>query len=178
MRTLYLLRHAKSSWDDSSLADHDRPLAPRGRRAAPSMGRYMQSERLVPELVLCSTAARTRATWALAAPFLGDDIPVEYDRELYGASAGTLLRVVRGLPDDVRRVLMVGHNPGWELFAAALAGDGDRGAIARMRRKFPTAALAVLESPAERWTGVEAGGCRLERFVRPKDLPEAESRRL
>lgn len=179
MRTLYLLRHAKSSWEDSSLADHDRPLAPRGRRAAPAMGRLMREEGFVPELVLCSTSERTRTTWARVAPFLGDDLQVEFDRELYGASAGRLLQIVRDLTDDVSRVLLIGHNPGLEMLANALAGEeGPADELARMRRKFPTAALAVLAADEEHWSALEAGGCRLDRFVRPKDLPEADEQRL
>lgn len=176
MRILYLLRHAKSSWDDSSLADHDRPLAPRGERAAPAMGRHMQSNGWIPELVLCSTAARTRATWAGAAPFLGDHLPVEYERELYGASAQELLGLLRSVPDDVGRVLVIGHNPGLEMLASGLAGEGPARGLARMRRKFPTAALAVLSCGANRWADLSPGSCRLDRFVRPRDLPEADAR--
>lgn len=178
MRTLYLLRHAKSSWADSSLTDLHRPLAPRGERAAPAMGRLMRDEGLIPDHVLCSTAERTRATWALVAPFLGEEIPVEYDRELYGASAGSLLRRIRDLPDDVDRVLVIGHNPGMEMLAAALASEGPAKDLRRMHRKFPTAALAVFTTDDGSWSDLATGGCRLDRFVRPKDLPQAEERRL
>lgn len=176
MRTLYLLRHAKSSWEDSSLRDHDRPLAPRGRRAAPAMGRAMRDGRMIPELVLCSTAVRTRDTWGLVAPFLGDDIPVEYDRALYGAGAATLLALVRGLPDDTLRVLLLGHNPGIGELAASLVADGPPQEVDRMVRKFPTGALAVLHTAATRWSRMAPGRCTLARFIRPRDLPEAEAR--
>lgn len=178
MPTLYLLRHAKSSWEDTSLRDHERPLAPRGRRAAPAMGRFMSAEGLVPDRVLCSTAVRTRETWSLVAPFLGEDLPVTYDRTLYGASARELLELLRGLPDDVGRVLVIGHNPGVELLALALAGEPEREDGHRMRHKFPTAALAVFACDGEGWTALGPSRCRLDRFVRPKDLPEARERRL
>src|ERR1044071_581082 len=104
MRRLYLLRHAKSSWDDESLADHDRPLSGRGRRAADAIGRHLRAEGIEPELVLCSSAARARET--LARIGLTGDV----ERDLYGASATELLARVRELPRSLESVLMIGHN--------------------------------------------------------------------
>jgi phosphohistidine phosphatase len=184
VKTLLLLRHAKSSWDDSTLRDHERPLAPRGERAAPAMGRYLDQERLVPERVVCSTSARTRQTWGLLERELDTSsipgsIAVEFSHLLYGASAGEMLEEIHAQPTEVDRLLLVGHNPGTEELALALAGDGsDAGARARIGTKFPTAGLAVLEAPVEAWTGFEPGKARLLRFVVPKDLPEAERDRL
>lgn len=178
MRTLYLLRHAKSSWEDASLRDHDRPLAPRGRRGAAAMARMMRDEGWSPELVLCSTAVRTRETWDLMAPLLGGDVPVEYQRRLYGASAATLLDSVRELPDGIRRASILAHNPGIERLALALAGKGPSPDLERLERKFPTAAVAVLEADLAHWSGMAPGRCELVRFVRPKDLPEADAERL
>jgi phosphohistidine phosphatase len=139
------------------------------------MGRLMAGEGLIPELVLCSTAVRTRETWSLIEPLLGDGIRVVYDEVLYGASAGTLLRIVRAVPDDTHRVLLIGHNPGIETFAGGLAGSGSREAVRELARKYPTAALAQLSCDADHWADVAPGGCRLERFVRPKDLPGADA---
>jgi phosphohistidine phosphatase len=139
------------------------------------MGRLMAEEGLIPELVLCSTAVRTRETWSLIEPLFGDGIRVVYDENLYGASAGTLLRIVQAVPDNSRRVLLIGHNPGIETFADGLVGSGSDEALEKLRRKYPTAALAQLSSDTDHWADIAPGGCRLERFVRPKDLPGADA---
>lgn len=170
MRTVYLLRHAKSSWDDPTLTDHDRPLAPRGRKAAPRMGAYLRHDGLIPGLVLCSTALRARQTWALVAPSLPPGIRVEFRKELYDADAGNFLDILRHCPDDAETVMLIGHNPALEDCAARLAGGGDPAALKRMASKYPTAALAEIAFDAKRWRDVEAGTGRLVDFVRPKDL--------
>ena len=178
MATLYLLRHAKSDWSDPSLRDHDRPLAPRGRRAAEAMADYMDEADLRPEAVLCSTAVRTRRTWALLQDRVAPDATVHFEEDLYGATAGEIVRVVRSLEREAERVLVVGHNPGVQVAALHLAGTGPETALARMRWKFPTAALAVLEADLPGWHELDFGDCRLDRFVRPKDLPGATDRKL
>ena len=165
MRTLLLLRHAKSSWGDVGLPDHERPLAPRGRIAAPAVGRFMFEEGLVPELVLCSTAVRTRETWALIEPELGGGVHVEYEEGLYGASAGTLLYFVKSTPDDLHRGT-----------CRRAIGSGSEKAARRLAAKYPTAALAQLSCDADHWADITVGGCRLDRFVRPGDLPGVEDR--
>jgi phosphohistidine phosphatase len=166
-RTLYLLRHAKSSWDDAGLADHDRPLAPRGRRAADAIARHMQDETIAPELVLSSTARRARETAERIQPALGT-APVEYERALYGARAVDLLERVRAVPDEIASVLVVGHNPAMEQLALGLA----RPAPLRfdLETKFPTGALATLSVDAETWSGLGPGDADLVAFVRPRDL--------
>ena len=169
MRSLFILRHAKSDWDDPMLADFDRPLAPRGRRAAPAMGAYMRAQGLIPELALCSTARRARETFALAAAALGDDIPVRFLRELYAATPGDLLHQVQQVSDRVHALLLVGHNPAIGQLAARLADSGEAETLRRLRTKYPTCALAVLQFDAGGWAHV-SDGARLERFVRPSDL--------
>ncbi|MGD2067305.1 MAG: histidine phosphatase family protein [Gemmatimonadota bacterium] len=178
MATLYLFRHAKSDWSDPSLSDHDRPLAPRGERAAPAMAEYMEAEGLEPRIVLCSTSARTRRTWELLRSRVGQEAAVVYEEELYGASPAGILSVVSRVRDGAGPVMVVGHNPGLHSTAVVLAGSGPEKARARMRDKFPTGALAVLEAPAQAWDELRPGSCRLERFVRPKDLPDADARGL
>ena len=178
-RRLYLLRHAKSSWTDADLPDHDRPLAGRGRRAADAIADHMRAEAIAPVLVLCSTARRARETCERVGPALGT-APVRYEAGLYGASATSLLERLRGLPDDVGSVLLIGHNPAIEDLARLLvtanggaAGPGPGGAIPgdleRMRAKFPTAAIAVLEFHGT-WPGLAPGEARLTAFVTPRDL--------
>jgi phosphohistidine phosphatase len=170
MKTLMLLRHAKSSWDDWSLADHDRPLAPRGRNAAPRMARMMVERQTVPELVLCSTAVRARETWELMAPVLPEPVDVQYVEALYGATPRGMLEVVARLAGDRSPVLLVGHNPGMEDLAHALASSGPQEAMRTLRVKYPTAALAVLDLDVDSWSDVTSGAGTLRHFIRPKDL--------
>ena len=166
MRTLYLLRHAKSSWDDPTLPDAKRPLAPRGRRDGKRIAEHLRRQGIEPELVLCSSAARTRETLELLRPALGGATVVVED-ELYGASADRLLARVRLVPDEVGSVLVIGHNPGLHELALALASAGDE--LERLEQKFPTAALATLE-PAQPWSRVEPRGATLAAYVVPKQL--------
>jgi phosphohistidine phosphatase len=167
MKTLILLRHAKSDWDDPALTDHDRPLAARGRDAAPKMGAWLKAHGPVPDLVLCSTATRARQTLALALEALGVDPETEFDRGLYLAGAAGVLARLRRAPDTAATVMMVGHNPDFEQLSRRLAATGDATALARLREKYPTAGLAVIELPVERWA--EAGpGSRLVAFETPR----------
>lgn len=177
MPTLLLLRHAKSSWKDDELDDFDRRLNSRGRRAAPAMGEVLLERGLVPGRVLCSPAERTRETWALVAEILGADVPASYPDPLYLAEAGDILDVVRREGGRAERLLVVGHNPGLQDLAVALAADGDDELRARMAGKFPTAALAILSVEGD-WETVGEEPVRLVDFVRPKDLPDAAERRL
>lgn len=170
MKTVCLLRHAKSSWEEPHLADFLRPLAPRGRKAAPRMGAYMARSGLVPDHVLCSAARRAVDTWSLVAPFLGDNVVVETREDLYHASPEGIMAILGTLPASEESVLVVGHNPTFEELALALAGDGEEKALAALRRKYPTGALAVLEFSRGIWAGIHSGAGYLRRFVRPKDL--------
>lgn len=175
LRTLYLLRHAKSSWDDPELDDHDRPLAARGRRAATLIGAYFADERLRPDLVLCSSAERARETWRRVAAVLGDSgapPPARFERGLYLADGDGLLKLLRAsAPDEVRSVMLVGHNDGLPQLALRLAGEADGDARERMAAKFPTAALAVLTFAAlPSWRDLAEGAGRLTAVVAPKQL--------
>lgn len=170
MLTLALLRHAKSSWDEPSLQDFDRPLNARGEAAAPRMGEALRALKIRPDLTICSPSRRTRDTLALAAPKFGKGKPrIVFDERVYLASAAELLRIVRETAAADQTVLLIGHNPGMENFALKLASDGESGDIARMAEKFPTAALAVLRFDADAWSALRPGSGRLETFITPKD---------
>jgi phosphohistidine phosphatase len=156
MKRLYVLRHAKSSWDDPDLADHDRPLSARGRRAADAIGRHLRAEGIEPELVLCSSSARTRETLARIG------LEGEIERELYGASAGELIARLRDVPASVESLLVIGHNPGMHDLTLALA-DGPPG-------NYPTGALATVELDVGSWSAIVPGCGRLIDFVRPREL--------
>lgn len=171
MKTLALLRHAKSDWSDRDLDDFDRPLAPRGLKAARRMGKAMRKLGLVPDLVLCSRARRTCQTWDLAAPELACDAPVSARRDLYLASPDSLLHAIRGVEPDTGTLLLIGHNPGIHGLAAALSGpDSDPMAARTMLESFPTAALAVLTFEARSWRDAGPGAGRLIQFLRPRAL--------
>jgi phosphohistidine phosphatase len=170
MRTLLLMRHAKSSWDDPELADLERPLAARGRLAAPLVARHLREGGLTPELVLCSHAVRSRETWQLMSPVLGGGIASKTLRSLYPGTPGRLLEALRRVPDEVGTAMLIGHNPGLAQFAISLAGSGPKKAMERIASKFATAGVAVLSFELERWSALGAGSGRLESFVRPKDL--------
>ncbi len=169
MKTLLLLRHAKSSWDDPALDDHERALSPRGERAAALVGAWLAQREQPPSLVLCSSARRTLQTLEGIRPALGAGLRVQVERGLYLASPETLLARLAQVPDDEASVLLIGHNPGIEQLAQALVKDGDHEAIGRISRKFPTAAVAVVALRGQRWAEVARGGT-LEAFVRPRDL--------
>ncbi|MET4647433.1 MULTISPECIES: histidine phosphatase family protein [Streptomyces] len=165
-RRLVVLRHAKSAWPDG-VADHERPLAPRGRRDAPAAGRRLREAGCVPDLVVCSTAGRTRQTWDLVSNELDAITPVTYDARLYRASAGELLGVVRDIPARVRTLMLVGHNPGVQDLVLMLAGEADGCALEQTRAKFPTSAIAVLCLPGP-WSDLEPGAARLTEMVVPR----------
>ncbi|MFV0624160.1 SixA phosphatase family protein [Sphingomonas sp. ac-8] len=167
MKTLTLLRHAKSGWDDPVSRDFDRPLNAKGARAAETMGRHLRSLGLAFDLVVASPAVRVQETLDHFATGLGETLAPEWDRRLYLASEATLLDVVRALPDSAERVLLVGHNPGMEELALVLAGAGAlREAV---EAKFPTASVAVLEIGAG-WDTATDGTATLAHFIRPRDV--------
>jgi phosphohistidine phosphatase len=167
MKRLYLLRHAKSSWKDPGLTDHDRPLAGRGRRAAAAIGRHLRAQGIEPELILCSTARRARETLERIEPALAT-AAIRIEPELYGASAGALLERLRAVADDVDSVMVIGHNPGLQRLALDLARPAP--AVRELDAKYPTAALATLAFADPTWQALERGTAELAEFVRPRDL--------
>jgi phosphohistidine phosphatase len=166
VHTLHLLRHAKSSWADPALPDHERPLAPRGRRDAKRIAKHLRRLGYQAELILCSSAARTRETLELVRPAVPTSEVIIED-ELYAASSDELLARVRLVPDAVGSVMLIGHNPGLEQLALALASAGDE--LERLSAKFPTAALATL-AVANSWSRLAPGEAALDAYVVPKQL--------
>ncbi len=166
MKRLYLLRHAKSSWDEPALEDRDRPLASRGERAARLIAEHVRREGISPALVLCSTSLRTRQTLAALLPVLAGDAELRLEDALYGAGAEELRARVRAVPDPVSSVLLIGHNPGLHELALSLAGRG--AGLERLRERFPTGALATLAIPS--WAELGEGAAELVGFVVPREL--------
>lgn len=169
-RVLYLYRHAKSSWTDPLLADFDRPLAPRGVRACKTMGSYMRVADVRPDIILCSSSARTRETLKLSVPALAGDIPVKYEQALYHAGAGALLGRLQRVPDRFNSVLIIGHNPGLHSLAIGLTAANDSDDNERLETKFPTAGLATLIQRRDHWRDLAPESCELHSFVVPRDL--------
>jgi phosphohistidine phosphatase len=169
VNVVYLLRHAKSSWEDASVPDHDRPLAPRGRRAAHKVADHLRRAGIAPAIVLCSTARRASETLDAILPAFHPPPEVRREEALYGASAEELVHRLRGIPASVPSALLIGHNPGIQSAALLLAGSGNQALVARLRDKMPTGGLATLELDRE-WTAAADGAARLVAFVVPREL--------
>jgi phosphohistidine phosphatase len=169
VKTLYLLRHAKSSWDDPGLDDQDRPLAPRGRRAAKKLADHLRRSSIAPELVLCSPSQRTRQTLALIEPALRKP-QIRFEPVLYAASEGRLLEVVHGVEQEIESVMVIAHNPGLHALALELTGSGDARDRERLREKLPTGALATLTFAVPAWTDLGQGSGELAGYVVPREL--------
>lgn len=183
MPTLYLLRHAKSSWEAPTRHDHDRPLAPRGVRACALIADHLRERGIAPDLVLCSTAVRARRTLEGVIDGFARPPRIAFEAAIYEASAATLLDLLRHLPgsrsqppaprtggrdgDEPESLMLVGHQPGIGDLATTLAASGAR--LAELEGKFPTAALATLELDRP-WPALEPGCARLAAFVKPKEL--------
>lgn len=161
MKKLLLLRHAKSSWEDSSLPDLERPLNERGLRAAPMVGKFMRERKIRPDLVIVSPARRTRETIALVIEALGVKPELRLDERIYEASVASLIQIVSQIEGDKRQVMLVGHNPGFENLLERLTGQTER---------MPTAALAHIVLEAEHWDEVPQKGGRLDWLVKAKEL--------
>ena len=169
MGTLLLLRHAKSGWDDPSLEDFDRPLSQRGRRAAQRLAGHVADRGIIPGLVLCSPARRTRETLEPILAGLRPAPPVRLERNLYLASADAILERIRAVTETAACLLVIGHNPGLHELASALAGAGDARLRARLADKLPTGGLITLTLDAP-WSKLVPGAGRLVAFVTPRDL--------
>ena len=160
MKTLYVLRHAKSSWENAELADFDRPLNERGETAAPFMGKVMRSHEFVPALILSSPAVRARETARLVKEAAGFDADIKYDEQIYEASPQTLRQVVSAIDERFESAMIVGHNPGMEGFVRLLT---------EKLEPMATAALAVIDLNISRWEQISGSTGELRQVIRPKD---------
>lgn len=170
MKTLTLLRHAKSGWDDAVQRDVDRPLNAKGRRAAQAVGRFLKREATAFDHVIASPAVRVQQTLDEVKAGFGGDLSPVCERRIYLASAATLLDLVRDLDDAHDKVLLVGHNPGLEDLVLLLVPDAEQGPRGAVEEKYPTASLAELSFAIDHWVDAGEGGATLIRFTRPRDL--------
>jgi phosphohistidine phosphatase len=175
MLKLILMRHAKSSWSDKKRDDFDRPLSKRGREAAPEIGRALAERGLIPDRILCSPARRTRDTLKLVLDAMAIKPPVSYEDQLYAFGDGTAYLNAISRQKKASALMLIGHNPSAQNLAQRLAVTGDVSAMNRMKRKFPTAAVAVIALPIDNWSELQtasgAGG-ELQLFLTPKMLEE------
>ena len=177
MKTVILLRHAKSDWSDTTQRDFDRPLNGKGERAAALMGSWARREALKFDAIVASSAARVRDTFAKFMESYGDGPAPIWDKRIYLASAATIADVIAQADEAAETLLVVGHNPGLEEFILGhVADDGQSELREDVAEKFPTAAMAVLDFPIEHWRELARGGggvAQLRRFIRPRDLDPA-----
>lgn len=171
MKTLLFLRHAKSSWSDPSLNDHERPLNKRGRNAALLMGRFIAQNDLVPDQILCSTAVRARETLERATAGWGHTPPVSIEPALYDFS-GTegYLGLIRAANDEAASLMIIGHNPTIEILVDHLVGQATARLAEKLAEKYPTAALAVLQFDTSTWDEITPGQGHLISFTLPREL--------
>ena len=172
MKRLVLLRHAKSSWDDPTLGDKARPLNSRGKRAAEEVAIYLAGQKIHPGLVLCSSAQRTRETFARLVEKFTHQYTVSFRDDLYHASTTGMIAALAEVPQTQDCVMLIGHNPGMEELAYSLAGKGHPETLELMGTKYPTAAIAVIDFDIPRWQEIPGSSGTLERFVRPVDISQ------
>lgn len=160
MKTLYALRHAKSDWNDASLTDFERPLNERGVHAARKMGAFMQQRGIVPDLIISSPARRARETAQIVKDAAGIAAEISFEPRIYEAGVGDLMEIVSQAENDCEKLLIVGHNPGFEQLVEILSGE---------LQAMPTAALAEIELPIENWSETMKGG-KLKNLFKPKEI--------
>ncbi len=170
MPRLLLLRHAKSAWDAPGLADFERPLNARGRRAAPMMGRHMAEHALVPDRVLCSTARRTRETFGCLLPFLDREMDVQFTRALYETGPADYLAAIRTRGGSARTLLLIGHNPALQELALDLIAAGNPAILSGIGDAYPTAGLSIIDFPDRTWSDIRPRSGRIVAFFRPREL--------
>lgn len=165
MKTLFILRHAKSSWKDSTLADFERPLNRRGQRAAETLGQHFRSEGIVPDLVLCSPAVRARETIEIVSKNAKWRTDIRYDERIYEATAMRLFEVVSQIENDHKTAMLVGHNPGLEELLQLLTGKIEQ---------IPTGGLAEIAIKAPKWSAALQKKAVLKSFVKPRELDSVD----
>ena len=170
MKTLTLLRHAKSDWHSGAASDFERPLNARGHKAARTVGRELRAQGLAFDAVIASPAARVVETVDDLAEAYGSPLRPRFDERVYLGSVTTLLAVIREADDAADRLLIVGHNPGLENLAMLLTRDDGNGLRSELAAKYPTATVAEIALPIDHWREVAPGEGELARFIRPRDL--------
>ncbi|NMC46522.1 MAG: histidine phosphatase family protein [Chloroflexi bacterium] len=162
MKKIFLMRHAKSSWKDSNIPDHDRPLKKKGEKDAKAMGKMLKGKKLSPDVILCSSAKRAKQTAALFKDAISFDGKIEFDDKLYMAEVSDLITAIKKAPKKAKSVMVIGHNPGLEALLQTLTGKVET---------LPTSSIAYISVPVDEWSdlSVDVDG-KLKKLWRPKDL--------
>ena len=170
MKTLYFLRHAKSDWSNFDLSDHERSLNTRGQRACAKTGQVLRKRGFSPDRVLCSSAVRAKETLEAVMLAAERTWPVTFEPKLYGASADSILSLIRQQPDTAASLFLIGHNPGFQDLVMGLAGkEKSEGTLARIARKMPTAGFAEISFDTDSFKNIGVGTGLLVDFFKPKD---------
>ncbi len=173
MKRLTLIRHAKSSWEDHDLSDFERPLFPRGIKATPKMAQYLLSENLLPDLVFCSPARRTKETYSRLQRVIASDVDVNYDRSIYSAGMGEgILNLLKTMDPAEDHIWVVGHNPAMQELSLGLVKwvEDQAQTRARILRKFSTAGVCSMTFDADSWTNIGFSKGQITHFMTPKML--------
>lgn len=170
MKRIVLIRHAKSSWQDDAQDDLDRPLNERGRKAISDIARWLKEYKVKPDFVWLSPATRCQETWHHLRKEWDTTIKATQHRALYMADPKTMLEVLKLTSDDIDTVALVGHQPGISAATRKLADGKETKTLARAYSKFPTAAVAVLETPVQQWADLDFKSARFQKFIVPKEL--------
>jgi phosphohistidine phosphatase len=173
MKSLYLLRHAKSSWKDPCLSDHDRPLSTRGRHMAKMMAKYLRRSKIAPDVVICSTATRARQTLDPIVKAAKMPPKIIFEEEIYGGAQQALWEQLWNLPESAKSVLLIGHNPALHEFARELA-QADANELPSSGGKFPTSAMASFHFDGA-WKALEPHGAVLTSFITPRALADIDT---
>ena len=170
MKTIFLLRHAKSSWDDVSLDDFDRPLSPRGIKSCKKIGKYLKKNRLIPDIVYCSSAMRAKQTWELFNRIVDKKENILYEDSLYMSDFSNFINIIKKTKNNFKNLMFVSHNPGIENLALELSKDKSNEIYEKINIKFPTGALIIIKFDLNNWSKVDCKKGKLYEFVKPKEL--------
>ena len=170
MKTIFLLRHAKSSWDDITLDDFDRPLSHRGIKSCEKIGKFIKKKKIIPVIVYCSNAIRAKQTWELTNRIIKKKENIFFSNALYMANLNSFITFVHKTIDSFSSLMIVSHNPGIENFALELIKNKKNKFYDNISMKYPTAALAIILFDEKKWSNIKIGTGKIIDFIKPRDL--------
>ena len=170
MKTIFLLRHAKSSWNKPELDDFERPLAPRGIKSAEKIGKYLKKEKLLPDIIYCSKAVRAKETWELVNRIVKKKNNINYKNKLYMANFSDFLNIIKETKDNFKSLMLISHNPGIENFALEIIKNKESEKYKNIDYKYPTGALSIIKFNIKKWNEVTSSTGEIYEFIKPKEL--------
>ena len=170
MKTIFLLRHAKSSWQNHNLDDFDRPLSDRGIKACKKIGKYLKKKNISPDIVYCSTAVRAKQTWELVNRIVEKKENVLFKKNLYMSDLSNFIEIIKKTKKKFKSLMIVSHNPGIEYLALELSKDKNNEVYKKIYNKYPTGALVIIKYNIDKWNKVDLKKGSLYKFIKPKEL--------